>query len=291
MNQLLKTTYAELSLKGRGAASFKIAKQFWLEQNIPWNQIAVFEDKKDKTRFSLTYYATDLRKAKRIQKSAKTSSRGLRLDLKILKPKDWADKWKEDYHIFPLGRKFDLIPVWEKAKYSYSRKIPIFLNPHSAFGSGKHESTRLMVRLITRYFTSGEAFLDLGCGTGILSVVASKLGASRVSGFDIDRYSVETARENFLLNRGQDGTFRQADVQRLHKLKPYDFIAANLWTDLLVKIQKSILEWLKPGGYLAVSGILLKNLKEFGASFNSPELQRLILLKGRRWAAVLYRRL
>lgn len=291
MSLLLQQTYTELSVKGRGKRAFDIAKDFWMSQKIPWNQIAVFEDKKDKTRFSLTYYFSDFKKARNIQKNARGLAGGLRLTVKILRPKDWAEKWKENYHIFSLGRKFDLIPEWEKNRYRAYLKTPIFLNPRSAFGSGKHESTRFMTRLISEYFVPGMVFLDLGCGTGILSVAAMKLGASSVRGIDIEPYSVKAARENYDLNQGTNGSFQSADIGKLRGVTPVDFIAANLSTDILIQSQKSISKWLKPGGYLAISGVLLKNLKEFKRSFlPTGEFQCLSLLQGRRWTAALFQK-
>ena len=203
---------------------------------------------------------------------------------------DWFDKWKRDYHIRSIGAKFMIVPIWEKKKFKDSRRIPIFLEPGSAFGSGYHETTRLMVRLMELWKGPRKSFLDIGTGTGILSVVASKLGAEKVAAFDYDRPSVVAACKNFRMNGCVQGEFFGANLKTLKRKERFDIVGANLISKMLLECKCKILPRVRPGGVLLVSGISKENFPDFQKNFIAPELKCLKTLRGRKWVAVLYRK-
>ena len=213
------------------------------------------------------------------------------LKIKILKRGDWFDKWKRDYHMKSLGAKFMIVPVWEKKKFKPGRRTPIFLEPGSAFGSGYHETTRLMTRLLESLTGKIGSFLDIGCGTGILSVAAAKLGATKIVGFDNDRPSALVAAKNFRANRCEDGTFFCAQLKSLKVSERFDVVGANLLSRTLLELHREILRRVRPGGFLLVSGIAHQNFRAFKSGFSDPELKCLKVLRGRRWVGVLYKRI
>jgi len=211
--------------------------------------------------------------------------------VKRLKRHDWFDKWKRDYHIKSLGAKFMIVPVWERSKFRLGRRIPIFMEPGSAFGSGYHETTRLMIRLLESLAGKIGSFLDIGCGTGILSVAAAKLGAGKITGYDNDSPSALVARKNFCTNNCKNGTFFFAQLKRSKVSGHFDTVGANLLSKTLLEHRARIVARVRPGGHLLVSGIALQNFAAFKRGFSGAPLRCLKILHGHRWAAVLYQKL
>lgn len=212
------------------------------------------------------------------------------LKVKKLRRNDWFDKWKRDYHIKPLGTKFMIVPLWEKCKFHLGRRIPIYLEPGSAFGSGYHETTRLMTRLLESFKGKIGNFLDIGCGTGILSIAASKLGAKKITGFDNDRPSSIVSEKNFRENQCEKGTFFCAQLKRSNISGLFDVVGANLLSKTLLEYRDEIVARVRPGGHLLVSGIARQNFPSFKQGFLNSKLRCLKILRGRRWVAVLYKR-
>lgn len=209
---------------------------------------------------------------------------------RYLAPRDWRDKWHEGYKPTPFGKTFIIIPAWKKRYRALKQRRPIYLDPGSAFGSGIHETTRHMIRLIEKYFRSGKSFLDLGTGTGLLSIAAFKLGAVQTTAIDYDRASVHIAKANYYLNTCTCGDFRHADLRNFSTKTPYDFVAANLTTPTLLRHQKLISRCVKKGGILVLSGVLLRHRSEFLKKFKKNRLQCLIQGNGRRWLFGAYKK-
>jgi ribosomal protein L11 methyltransferase len=183
-----------------------------------------------------------------------------------------------------------IVPVWEKSKFRSSRRTPIFLEPGSAFGSGYHETTRLMTRLLELLAGKIGSFLDIGCGTGILSVAAAKLGAVKILGFDNDRPSALVAAKNFRTHRCSGGAFFCAQLKSLKVRERFDTVGANLLSKTLLELRGEIVLRVRPGGFLLVSGIALQNFPAFKRGFAGEELKCLKILRGHRWVAVLYKK-
>lgn len=245
-----------------------------------------------KGAFRVSCYTRSLKKVREVRKAYRVlEPRPFAFKIKRLGRHDWFDKWKRDYHTRILGAKFMIVPVWEKRKFKpCRRRIPIFLEPGSAFGSGYHETTRLITRLLESLAGKIGSFLDIGCGTGILSVAAAKLGAGKITGYDNDRPSALVAAKNFRINHCENGTFFCAQLKRSRVSGYFDTVGANLLSKALLEHRTRIIARVRQGGHLLVSGIALRNFPSFRRSFNGAPLKCLKVLRGRRWAAVLYKK-
>src|SRR3989338_1278897 len=138
---------------------------------------------------------------------------------KVLKKKDWALKWKDNFKPFILTRTFGIVPMWQKGTYTFRGKVPIYIDSDLAFGTGLHPTTKYMARIIERTRGRFKSFLDVGSGTGILSIIAAKCGAKIIDAVDICPEAVKVARGNFMENACPQVNIRVADAYhlRLHK--------------------------------------------------------------------------
>ncbi len=216
---------------------------------------------------------------------------GFRFKVRFLERRDWLDKWNAYFHIKNFGKKFVVVPLWEKEKFRQSVRISIYLDPLGVFGTGCHETTRLMGTLMEKLQGRFKDFFDIGTGTGILSIAASRLGARRVLAIDTDGPSVKAARCNFRQNRCQGITALKADIKTFMTRKPFDLVGANLLSGLLVEQKRRIIPRVRRGKYLLVSGIGLEHLRSFRRDFETRDLKCLRILKSRKWAALLYQHL
>ena len=266
----------------------ELARKLLLSCRIPEPHLVLSDYK---GAFRVSCYTRSNPKVHEIQKKYKAGDFPFILKVKRLGRRDWFDKWKRDYHIGPLGAKFMIVPFWEKHKFKHgARRVPIYLEPGSAFGSGYHETTRLMVRLLESLEGKIGSFLDIGCGTGILSVAVSKLGAGKITGYDNDKPSALVAQENFRANQCENGTFFCAQLKRSKVFGHFDTVGANLISKVLLEYREKIIARVRPGGHLIVSGISLRNFPAFKREFSCAPLKILKILRGRSWAAVLYKK-
>lgn len=180
-----------------------------------------------------------------------------------VKSEDWAENWKKYYHITEVGEKILIKPVWEELSTETDR-IVFNINPGMSFGTGTHETTRLCIEQLEKYVKSGSEMLDLGCGSGILSVLALLLGASHVTGVDIDPEAVTTTYANAALNDIPESALDifSGDIvtddrvrSRLMR-KKYDIITANIVADVLISIIPYADKMLADGGTFIMSGII-----------------------------------
>lgn len=280
----------EIALNGRGLSRAEkgSAERFFLGCGVPAAELVITDYR---GVFRACYYTKTARRAGRIRRFFRAARlKGLRLRVKTLGRHDWFDKWKREYRVRTLGTKFMIVPAWEKKPFKKTRRLPVFLDPGSAFGSGYHETTRLMVRLLESYARRAKNFLDIGTGTGILAVVASKLGAGRAVGFDNDKQSATVARKNFLMNGCRGGDFFCAHLKTLKLKERFAVVGANLLSKTLIDHQRRIKKKVASGGYLIVSGIAKENLASFRAGFFTEGFKCLKVLRGRKWVALVYKR-
>jgi ribosomal protein L11 methyltransferase len=270
-----------------GAA--ELLRQVLREAGVPETDIA--ESSVGSLRFVKVYGLARSQAGKVRKKIRGAGIKGVTIQLNTLRPRDWQERWKKDLHPFKLTNKFDVVPVWRKKEYRPGKRIPILIDTVMAFGTGQHETTRFMVRLIERCEGKFGAFLDVGTGTGILSIIASKCGATAVSAVDIDPPAVEVAQANFRANRGCFQELWVGDIAQLRIRKQYDFVAANLVTARLIPCGKKLVSLVRPGKFLAVSGIALENLKTLKDAYRELPLRCVKLEKGKAWAALLYQRI
>ncbi len=177
--------------------------------------------------------------------------------------KDWINNWKEYFHQFHVD---DILitPSWEPVQPEDQGKLLIQIDPGTAFGTGMHETTQLCIRQIRKYVTEETVLLDVGTGSGILSIVALKLGAKYALGTDLDPCAVRASKENMDANGINEDRFRVLEgniiddcgVQEQVGYNQYDIITANILAEVLVPLTPSAVRHLKRGGIYITSGIL-----------------------------------
>ena len=169
---------------------------------------------------------------------------------------DWAESWKQYYKPVPLG-KVTIVPAWEKYDAKEGEVI-IRMDPGMAFGTGTHETTRLVIRLMQDLPIEGKRVLDVGTGSGILSICASKLGAKSCNAYDIDPVAVKVARENAIADGCDNITVGVSDLLRGVDLAGgmYDFCVANIVADIIIRMLPDVRSYVESGSPLILSGII-----------------------------------
>lgn len=225
------------------------------------------------------------------EKFRKALIKRCRIKISSLKKKDWQDKWKEDYKPFKITKTIRIVPAWMRNTKNWDEAKTVFLNIGMVFGSGLHATTRFTAQFIEEKSGKIGSFLDIGTGSGILAVIAAKLGISKIWGIDIDHEAAKTARKNMKANGCRDGHFKTTDMNGFNARGEFDFVAANLRTKILIDNKKKIIARVRKGKYLAVSGVSLVNYKEFREKFDSENLRCLRVKKDKDWTAVLYKKI
>jgi ribosomal protein L11 methyltransferase len=250
-------------------------------------------EKEEKRAYGLLVYVPSKSRADALLKQIKQLKlRNIFLRLKILRDKDWQEKWKTNIRPFRLTKNFDVVPAWCKKDYKPTGRTPLYIDTTMAFGTGLHETTRFMAQLIDECQGQFETFLDVGTGTGLLSLLAYHCGAKEVWAIDIDGESIRVAKENLAANGYRlDKTLTSDFADAAKSLnKRFDFVAANLVTEDLITLRFKILGAVNSGKFLAVSGISLPNLKKLQKMFQGLPLRCRKVIKGKQWAAILYQR-
>ena len=185
----------------------------------------------------------------------------LRLQVSNLQEEEWTESWKQYYKPLPIGRRLLVQPAWEPLLPGERRTV-FKNNPGMSFGTGEHETTRLCLTELDRLVTGGERVLDVGCGSGILSICALLLGASVADAMDIDMYAVNTAQQNAKDNGLDVDRYCAAQGNLLDAAfadawpGPYQLIVANIVADVIIALCPLLVKRMAPGGALVVSGII-----------------------------------
>jgi ribosomal protein L11 methyltransferase len=187
--------------------------------------------------------------------------------------KDWLAEWKKGFVPFLFARPFWVIPSWcePPAEASKDKTHHIYVEPGMAFGTGTHETTRLAAGLMIEELskkTKADSLIDVGTGTGILGLIASRLGVCRVVGLDIDPEARRTARENLERNQPCMG-FNIEDFQINDNTEVFDVVVANIIDGVLLVLRHDLARALAPGGRMVLSGVLLDREAEFYRSFTA----------------------
>lgn len=176
---------------------------------------------------------------------------------------DWVNNWKKYFHQFYVDDIL-IIPSWEQVKPEDESKMIIHIDPGTAFGTGMHETTQLCMRQLKKYVTSETELLDVGTGSGILSIVALKLGAKHAVGTDLDPCAISATKENLEANAIPEGSMDvmigniidDKEVQDAAGYDKYDIVTANILADVLVPLTPVIIHQMKKGGIYITSGII-----------------------------------
>lgn len=177
---------------------------------------------------------------------------------------DWINNWKKYWKPFKVDDQIIIKPTWEKLEDVEEGTLVVELDPGTSFGTGMHQTTKLCIAQMKKYLKPGQQFLDVGCGSGILSIIGIMLGADKAAATDIDIHAVEAAQDNVATNRISekqiqiawgdiimDNAFRKMMGQGI-----YDMVVANILADVIIPLSEVIKENLKPGGIFISSGII-----------------------------------
>ena len=177
------------------------------------------------------------------------------IDLSKVHEDDWLNNWRKFFKPMPVGDRLLINPSWYTDTDPNGRAV-LNIDPGLAFGTGKHETTRLCLEALERYIHGGESVLDVGCGSGILGIAAVLLGAGSAFGVDIDETAVRTANENAAFNHVDD-RFTAIAGDLVDKVQgSYDIVVANIVADAIIALSASVKAFMKPDSVYIVSGII-----------------------------------
>mgnify|MGYP002706791150 FL=1 len=194
-----------------------------------------------------------------------------RLSIGETEDKDWINNWKEFFHPFRLEENILIQPTWIEETDAGEEDIVVYIDPGTSFGTGSHETTKLCISNLKKYIRPDGTteVLDAGCGSGILSIIAMKLGARRVFGIDIDELAVKASKDNLKLNRIPELSYTvvKGDVigdrefaGNIAEIGQYDIVVANILADVIIPLSAVIRPFMKENGVFITSGII--NTKE-----------------------------
>ena len=210
---------------------------------------------------------------------------------------DWVNNWKQYFHQFTIDDVL-IIPSWEDVQPEDEDKMIIHIDPGTAFGTGMHETTQLCIRQIKKYVTEDTEILDVGCGSGILGMLALKFGAKHSTGTDLDPCAIDATHENMDVNGISRDQYRvmigniidDKEVQDQVGYDRYDIVAANILADVLVPLTPVILNHLKTGGIYITNGIIEEKEETVVEAVKAAGLEVLEVNHQGEWVSVTARK-
>lgn len=220
----------------------------------------------------------------------------LEAELSSIREEDWANNWKQYFKPIAIGEKLVIKPSWEEYANTDNRLV-LEIDPASSFGTGQHHTTRLCLELLQKSMTGSEKILDLGCGSGILSIGAMLLGAESAVAVDIEENAVATAIENAQKNNISPDVYKAycgnilSDASLADRIDDkYDIITANIVADVLIAMKDFFVRYLNPNGTLIVSGIIVERMDEVISAIESVGFTKCEVNEKEGWAAVRFTR-
>ncbi|MEA5095487.1 Ribosomal protein L11 methyltransferase [bioreactor metagenome] len=218
----------------------------------------------------------------------------LEITTRTLNEEDWANNWKQYFKPFTVSDKIIIKPSWEEYNESTEGKLILEIDPGMSFGTGQHHTTRLCIEQIIKHMTEGMRVLDMGCGSGILSIASILLGAENCVGVDIDENAVRIAKENAELNNIYEDRFTVycGDVTNDEKLQEkignnkYDMIAVNIIAQIIMGMSMTFPKFLKKGGLVIASGIIKKYLQDVLDNFKELGFEVIEINDSEEWVCV-----
>ncbi|MBQ7661057.1 MAG: 50S ribosomal protein L11 methyltransferase [Clostridia bacterium] len=247
----------------------------------------------DKTKVSVSVFlpeSQNLAEAKAfIESHLAAAGIPFTLDVTGCREEDWAESWKKYYHPVHVGN-IVVVPAWEDYTPAPG-EIPVTMDPGMAFGTGTHETTRLVISMMQKYLQKGQKMLDVGTGSGILAICGAKLGAAVVRAYDIDPVAVKVAREN-IAAAGVEVECDISDLLSGVRAAPggYDLVTANLVADIVVRMTPDIGAFLADDGVLIASGIICPRRAEVEAALAAHGFEVFDDLVENDWCALAVRK-
>lgn len=280
----------------------------FLENNRKyWDYVDEELEKLKDSTSSITFYLSDdavgaesliavKNKMAEMQKADKDGEYGeLKVSIENVKDEDWSENWKKYFHPLPIGEKVLIVPEWEQNEVKNPENRTIFtINPGLSFGTGSHESTQMCIEEIEKAVKSGDKVLDLGCGSGILSVIALLLGAEKATAVDIDEKAVEVAFSNLSLNKLENSrmTGYAGDITSDTKLREkigtnYEIVVANIVSDVIIALAPFVRSFMKEGGTFICSGIINERANEVENALKEAGLEVKEVRQRNEWSAII----
>lgn len=218
----------------------------------------------------------------------------LKIETRILNDEDWANNWKQYFKPFTVSDKIIIKPSWEELTESSDGKTVLEIDPGMSFGTGQHHTTRLCIEQLVKHMKAGTEVLDMGCGSGILSIASILLGADKATGVDIDENAVRTAKENAALNNIYEDRFTvycgdvtgDEGLQNAIGCNRYDMIAVNIIAQIIMGMSFTFPKFLKKGGLVIASGIIKKYVNDVVENFKALGFEILEINNSEEWVSI-----
>lgn len=196
---------------------------------------------------------------------------------------DWVNNWKQYFHPMPIGEKLLIRPTWED-EYDPQGRTVLHIEPGLAFGTGSHPTTKLCLETLEKHIDESSTVLDIGCGSGILSIACLLLGAKSAFGVDIDSLAVKTAKENALENGFKSDKFTVVQGNLSDKVTgKYSVVVANIVADIIMKFNKEVGRFLEDDGVYITGGIIESREPEVLASFDKNDFKVIERYEEKGW--------
>lgn len=206
---------------------------------------------------------------------------------RAVREEDWANSWKRHYRPLPISARVTVVPSWEEYA-ARADEIVLTLDPGSAFGTGEHETTALCLQAVEELGCAGERVLDLGCGSGILGILAAKLGAAEVEALDTDPNAVAVTRANAAQNGCADRLTARVGTLGAAAHARYALILANILAEVHVQLASDYAEKLDGGGRLLLSGIIAHKADAVRAALDATGLRLRATRRRGDWVLLIY---
>lgn len=223
-----------------------------------------------------------------IQKSGVSIGEGVLLQREI-DEEDWAHGWKAYFKPTRIGRNLVVKPSWENYE-SQPEDVVLELDPGMAFGTGTHPTTRLCLEALEKWMEPGTDILDIGCGSGILSVAAAKLGAAGVDALDIDPLSIKVTVENAFMNQVESAIRAKENNLLEGWIRPVDLIISNIVADIILRLTTDAARCLIPNGLWISGGIITERRKEVEKAIKEANFTIVEVLEDAGWCIIVARR-
>ena len=178
-----------------------------------------------------------------------------KIETTTIKDSDWENSWKDYFDILNIGEKFVIVPTWREYENNENKYV-INIDPGMAFGTGGHETTSLCIKNLEKYVKPHDNIIDVGCGSGILSIAASYLTDGEIKAVDLDKLAVDVSRENFALNNLENRIAVEEASLLTKETKKYNIIVANILAHIIELMLDDAYKLLEGGGYYITSGII-----------------------------------
>lgn len=280
--------------------------EFLENPNREWDYVAdeLVEEKQEQTT-GITFFLRDnlygreqLSQIKSALQSVKETEKeldlgSLEVTMKNVAEEDWANNWKKYFKPFPVGDKIMIKPSWEELP-AQTDKIILKIDPGHIFGTGTHETTQLCMELIEKYVKKDDMVLDIGCGSGILSIASLLLDAKEADAVDIDPNAIQIAYENSDRNDIDRSRYHvkagnileDEELQTSYSGKKYDLVAANIVADVIIALTKQVPDYIKDGGIFLCSGIITERKEDVLEALKAANFAVLDIKEKTSWVAI-----